>query len=323
MNRQILRGMLLILALVAVLLLLYRNRLPFGKSNSSFACGHDRDISRIEFRSSGKSLTLEKIGENWFVNGKKEARKSGIVFIIRILREIEIKSPVSPLMFKTEITLNKREPVKVRVWDGRKLIRSFLVYKTSSNIYGNIMKIREKSKPFIVYIPGYEQDIGSAFTLNDLFWLPYTVFSLLPSEIASVEFENMEDTASSFSITRNKREFFFSTQGKPLAGWDTALVRRYLSYFAYIPFEQWALDMDPGERARLKSQKPLYRITVTSPGGEQTVLTLWQKMKKTDSVEIIDSDRLYGKTRSSDEFFVIRYFDIDPLLKKNSYFFRE
>jgi hypothetical protein len=36
-----------------------------------------------------------------------------------------------------------------------------------------------------------------------------------------------------------------------------------------------------------------------------------------------DSDRLFGKTQNNDELFIIRYFDIDPLLKKRSYFFPE
>ena len=38
------------------------------------------------------------------INGKAEARKSGILFILRILQEIKIKSPVSPELFKSEIT---------------------------------------------------------------------------------------------------------------------------------------------------------------------------------------------------------------------------
>jgi hypothetical protein len=34
-----------------------------------------------------------------------------------------------------------------------------------------------------------------------------------------------------------------------------------------------------------------------------------------------DSDRLIGKMEERDELFIMRYFDIDPLLKKRSYFF--
>ena len=36
--------------------------------------------------------------------------------------------------------------------------------KPASNIYGNIMKMKSGSKPFIVYVPGFEGDIGSGFT---------------------------------------------------------------------------------------------------------------------------------------------------------------
>ena len=35
----------------------------------------------------------------------------------------------------------------------------------------------------------------------------------------------------------------------------------------------------------------------------------------------MDSDRLLGKTDESNELFIMRYFDIDPLIKKRSYFF--
>ena len=46
-------------------------------------------------------------------------------------------------------------------------------------------------------------------------------------------------------------------------------------------------------------------------------------MKEEQGSMTKDSDRLLGKTQNSNEFFVMRYFDIDPLLKKRSYFFPE
>ena len=85
---------------------------------------------------------------------------------------MKIKSPVSAELFDNEISSKNIVPVKVKVYEKGRNLKTFLVYKTSSNIYGNIMKIKERSKPFIVYVPGYEGDIGSAFTLNELFWQP-------------------------------------------------------------------------------------------------------------------------------------------------------
>ena len=80
-----------------------------------------------------------------------------------------------------------------------------------------------------------------------------------------------------------------------------------------------------GDEAKkmVESQQPLYRITVTTPAGKKTILTLWEKMMEGQGDKTKDSDRLFGRTQSGDDFFVMRYFDIDPLLKKRSYFFPE
>jgi hypothetical protein len=321
MNKILLRSVILTLVVGVLLFVLFRSRSPFGRNNTSFASKPSKEITGIEFTEGGEKLTLEKKGENWLLNGKIETRKSGVLFIIRILQEIKIKSPVSSELFANEITEKKITPVKVRVYEKRKLLRTFLIYKTRSNIYGNIMKMRELSKPYIVYVPGYDGDIGSGFTLNELFWQPYTVFNLMPSEIASVSFENFSDTASSFSIFRNGHYSVRSGLSGELKGSDSTLVTRYLSYFTWIPFESWALDISADEKRAIESKQPLYRITVNTTGGEKTVLTLWARQVGEDGVEKTDSDRLLGRIQSRNEFFVMRYFDIDPLIKKRSYFF--
>jgi hypothetical protein len=323
MYKIVFRGLLIALAFILILLLLFRNRLPFGGKNSSFGSDPQKEITRIEFSESGRKLSLEKHGENWIVNGRTEARKSGILFILRVLREMEIKSPVSPDLFRSEITEKGIEPVRIRVYGERQLLKSLLVYKTRSNRYGNIMKIRERSKPFIVCVPGFDGDIGSAFTINELFWQSYTVFNLLPSEIASVDLENFGDPSASFVITSQEHHFALSSGGKDLSGWDSTLVTRYLSYFAWVPFEKWALEMTDQEKKMAGSRQPLYRITVSTSAGKKLSLTLWEKLKEEEGSVTRDSDRLLGRTEASDEFFVMRYFDIDPILKKKSYFFPE
>jgi hypothetical protein len=304
-----------------LLLIILKSRSPFGKTSSSFASEPKQEITKIEFSESGKRLTLEKKSESWMINGKTEARKSGIYFILRILKGIKIKSPVSQELFESEITGKKVTPVKVKVYENRKLLKTFIVYKTRSNTYGNIMKIKESSKPFIVYVPGYDGDIGSGFTINELFWQPYTVFNLLPSEIASVNFENLSDTASSFSIISRDHHYFLSGAAGNLSGWDPSFVERYISYFAWVPFESWAFEIGKAEKKSIEVQQPLYRITVITTTGRKNVLSLWVMQNGKSGATAIDSDRLLGKTEERDELFILRYFDIDPLIKKRSYFF--
>lgn len=304
-------------AIISLGVLILRSRVPFGKNNTSFASKPEKEITKIEFIGKDGKLTLEKKDGKWLVNGKNEARKNSISFIIRILHEMDIKSPVSEVLFDTAINRKGIKPVNVKVWEKRKLLSSFMVYKTQSNIYGNIMKRKNGSKPFIVYVPGHDGDIGSAFTLNSLFWQPYTIFDFLPSELSSVRLENVRDSSNTFTITRTVSGCSFFAGSKLLPGCDTTLVNRYISYFTWIPFESWALDMDKNEKERIINSVPLYRINVAPVKGEKIVLTLWEKKKEDGTT---DSDRLYGKTNTSEEIFVVRYFDVDPLLKKRSYF---
>jgi hypothetical protein len=184
----------------AVILIIYllKERSPFGGSNSSFGIDPKKEITRIEFTADTHKLFLEKKGETWLVNDSHETRKSSIQFILKILGGLVIKSPVTPELFNDEI-VNKNIVPEARLLK-KKLLKSFLVYKTNSNRFGNIMKMREGAKPFIVYVPGNEVEIGSAFNLNELFWQPFTVFGLLPSEISSVTVENMSEPGSSFMI---------------------------------------------------------------------------------------------------------------------------
>jgi hypothetical protein len=318
MRRKAVRYSVIAIPLLILLIYMLRERSPFG-GDISFASEPKNEITRIEFSDGKKTLILEKEGDRWLVNQRSEARKTGILFILKILTEMQIKSPVTPELFRSEIVEKGIEPVKVKVSEKGKIINSFLVFKTASNKYGNIMKLKESSRPFIVYVPGNETDIGSAFTLNGLFWQPYTVFSLLPSDIYSVTLENLTDTEASFMIKNENRRFGLYDNSGELAGWDTSRLIRYVSYFTHVPFESWALDLSADEKGKIEKSEPLYKITVVNAEGERKILRLWKRSIGGEMKD--DTDRLWAKTEDTGEIFIIRYVDIDPLLKKRSYFY--
>ena len=307
MKRKVIRGLAFSVPVLILVILLFRERSPFGARNSSFAIDPQMDITRIEFSLETGELTLSREGETWLVNKKYETRKSSILFILKILSELQIKSPVTPELFNDEIVNKGILPVKVKVFQGRKLLRSFLVYRTGSNVYGNIMKLKENSRPFIVYVPGNEVEIGSAFNINELFWQPFTVFELLPSEISSVTVENVKDPESSFMIRRVDKKFILSGLKSDLTGWDSSRVNRYISYFTHIQFESWALDLSSSEKESIKSMQPLFRFDVVKTNGESIILNLWERHTGEKGDSKPDSDRLWGNTGSGNEIFVIRY----------------
>ncbi len=73
----------------------------------------------------------------------------------------------------------------------------------------------------------------------------------------------------------------------------------------------------------IKDRQPAYKISVTNVEGVNRTLTLWERSTVKDGKRVIDSDRLLGKTAKNNELFIVRYFDIDPIIKKKSYFYPE
>jgi hypothetical protein len=321
MNRKYLGYSILIIAGLILMLLIVRNRSAFGKRNTSFAAGPGTEITGIDLMKGKSVVKLKKKGDEWSVNGEKEARKSAILFITRILGEITIKSPVSGEIFASEVLAKNVEPVRVNVYENRRIVRSFYVYKTKSNIYGNIMKVRPDSKPFIVYMPGYEDDIGNYFIADERFWLPFAVFRLLPSEIRAIETDYPGDAEASFTITNSGNRFVLSDRTGMLTGYDTMRVRRYVSYFTSVSFESWAYEIEEAGKEKARSEQPFARITVRKVDGGETVLTMRYILKNINGEEIRDTDRLWGSTGDGGELFIMRYFDADPVLKKKAYFF--
>ncbi len=310
-----------ILALIIAVLYL-GHKGAFSRRNTSFDVAADADVTMIEMRQGDEKVVLRKTKDGWTVNEAGEARGSAVSFLLQILREIAIKSPVSDDMYNREVVETGIEPVRIRATSGRKLLTSFLVWKTESNIYGNIAKRREKGKSFILYIPGYEGSIGQGFNMNELFWRPFNIFSISPSQIASVEVSYTDRPDDSFVI-HNPFAGELPAGLKPaIEGYDTAMVRRYLSYYIWVPFENWAFETGIEDRDSIVAGEPEAEISVVLTDGSTEVLTVWRRRLEKEGELIVDNDRVWGRKDEGSQLFVVRYFDLDPLLRKKSYFFQ-
>jgi len=315
-----LKYLIIIIAGIAVIFFLFSDHIPFGKDNTDFAVKPGTEITGIDLLKGDKKVSIRKSGNEWVVNRNMEARKSAVLFLIKTLREIKIKSPVSADIFRNEVIDRKTEPVRVVVYDGRRPVRTFYVYQTASNLYGNIMKMKPSSRPFIVYMPGYEDNIGTHFIADELFWLPFSVFSLLPSEIESVDLQNFKEPTESFNIVRRGDAFSVYENSVTIKGYDSLKVKRYISYFTSVTFESWAFTMPENERHEIESSAPLCRFSVKTRNSGEITLTIWERMKDPVKGEK-DTDRVWAEKNDGKGIFVLRYFDLDPILKKKSYFY--
>jgi len=163
--------------------------------------------------------------------------------------------------------------------------------------------------------------IGTNFNMNELFWVPFNIFNSVPGDIASVEVDYSATPDESFLVYNYSVPLPDKIKTRGIEGFDFAQVRRYLSYFTWVPFETWAFDLGKMESDSIASSVPLATILVTLTSGTKEKLTIWERSIEQDGTLTPDTDRAWEKKDDNSNLFVVRYFDIDPLLRRKSYFF--
>lgn len=313
-------GIIIMTAAVTALLLIGRH-VPFGAKNSVFYIESTERIYSIAIRDENNNkLELFRRNGDWFLEDGIKVRKAAIDLILRTIRNIRIKSPVSDESFNHFVDSESTEHLKVQIYGKNRLIQSFLVYKDTDGASPGIIKRREASRPFLVHIPGEDADPAMHFIADREFWVPNIVFAAGPDEISGIKVIYTDKPDSSFHIEKKGRNIdlsFPDCTGKPV---DTLAVGRYLSYYNYIPYESYAYDLSPAVKDSISADPFYLYIEMMTVRDDTTKLMAWTRsIMKGDSM-VTDTDRLWGSINGGDDLFVMSYYDLDPLIKYPSYF---
>ncbi len=312
-------GVILIIVLAIGLFIIGRHS-PFGEGNSVFHVKNTDKVTRILISKENETLELENGPDGWQVNGKYAVRPSAIESILKIIGEIRIKSPVSESIFNNISGNGDTQLIEVKIFDGGRLIQSFRIYRHTSPKFPGIMQKKKNKKPFFVHIPGYEIDPSIYFVTDEKYWIPNTVFKLSPERIEEIHFQYFEMPDSSFSIIFNGREISFTGGKYDNEDIDTVVIGRYLSYFTYVPFENWALDIRSATMDSITMATPYFKLDVLSNDSDKISLLTWVRRIKYRDRTVEDTDRLWGSINGGEDLFIIKYYDLDPLIKGPSYF---
>ena len=312
-------GVILIIV-VAIGLFIIGRHSPFGAVNSVFHVKNTDKVTRILIMKENETVELENEPDGWQVNGKYTVRPSAMQSILRMIGDIRIKSPVSESIFNSITINNNTQLVEVKIFGGRRLVQSFLIYRHTSPEFPCIMQKRKNRKPFFVHIPGYETDPGMYFVADEKYWRSNTVFELRPEKIEEIHLKYFETPDSSFTILFKGREILFTGGKNNKEDIDTMATGRYLSYFTYVPLESWVPDMSRVARDSITKATPYFKLNVLSSDQDTISLLIWvRRMKDRDSM-VEDTDRLWGSLNGGEDLFIIKYYYLDPLIKGPSYF---
>lgn len=318
-------GMIAGIILITILL---RQTIGFVTKSDEFAVQNTDLITGIVLEKNDESLILEKENGSWVVNRHSEVRDNAITFFLEALSRVSIKSPVADSDLIFDIPFDSLPVVKVRISRKFGLVKSYLVYQVRTNSYGNYFKKSPKSRAYIVNIPGFQGNVGSLYTTNEKFWMPNTIFSSQPAEIRSVTVEYPGTGKSSFMLRRDSlnilRLFRFPDE-IPVTKIENEKMQRYLMNFTNVRFERWLTEGDSVITDSLLAYGPQHIVRLENMTGKITLLETFPIFPggtemKTGPVPEADLNRVYARINRDEEFVIIRFMDIDPVLKEIDYF---
>jgi len=273
------------------------------------------EVSKIVLESRDRRVVLVGEKDSWRLNGGENARKTAMDLILAELESMEPKSPVSENVVTSLKSKMYGSEISVKVFSEGRKIRSFTVSHYKDKDYPSLFRKKNGSKSVLFYLPGYDIDPGAVFIADEKYWRPFIIFKIMPSEIKELTVNYPLDQGKSFCIVNHSGQVSI----KEVTTFDTVSVKRYLSYYVNVPFESITTSLTTGEERKIIEGTPYVIISVTTTDGVVHLLKGWKRSYNKDGAFEVDTDRLWGQLNNGN-LFVMRYFDVDPLLKKRSYF---
>lgn len=317
----------IVLAAVAVYFFLGRRTGTYAPSEHEFAVRDTHKLVSVTIGQAGNELILRKVKGQWRVNGSP-ARKEAIRGLYVLVSRLEAGPPVSKSM-ETRIMQGLEETsggetgesrrVRIGLEGGRE--KSYRVFYDSLS-GSTYMKLEGAGQAFKVRIRGYRyNNLAELFPADPRHWRDNLLYRCMPSEIQSVSLLNRIRPEASFHLARDAAGNFEIARGEVPRKWvpaqEESLVQ-YLGYFEDVRFDSY---LDPESDTLHHVQDPDYTLVIMLGSGEKIKLELYpvfftdeKGQKKTDL------NHLYAHLGGEDEWVVIKYVQIDPLLQDFEYF---
>jgi len=308
-----------IMIIVVGILIIIINR-PFGSGKPVFYIENPDEVNRVIISSEDGKVKITKGDDGWFIDEGMKARNGAIEFLLKTLEDMRIKSPVSDNLFNELTADETTEHIEVEVYGKRRLIQAFKVYRNNNPEYPDIMQKKEKTEPYFMYIPGYDTDPADHFIADKKFWLPFTIFRLNAGQIATISMDYYNQPDSSFKIIRTGEGISFLSKEYHDSSIDSLALGRYLSYFTYVPFEDYEYNVSTEIKDSITESTPYFNLKLVTIDSDTIDLYTWKRILKNGNSILADTDRMWGSLNGGEDLIIIKYYDIDPLIKEPAYF---
>lgn len=326
MNRNKISLVLLALLLaVSVWLILTRRSGTYARSAVEFAVTDTNLIRSVEITDRRGKLMLIKHDFTWLVNGSTPVRKDRMKGMLVLLSRLEVISPVSRSRSEEVARHLQNEGKHVVITLDRGEAKEYFVSYDTTETNATYMMLKDADTPFRMEVRGFKRrDLEALYATDERYWRDNLLLNYLPVQIQYVSLQNRRAPASTFHLARKTGEGFEMSTGMVPGDWfepDPARLQQYLGYFYGIRFQAYADFSEDIPMEYEYRKEPDYVLEVGNSAGQRTSLSLFPVFEvDAEGNKKMDLNVLYARIDDDDEMVVLKYLEIDPLLKDPGYF---
>jgi len=294
---------------------------------SNFAFADTASITKIFIvDKTGEQVLLERKKNYWEVNKKYRTRKDAIEMLLKTIKDVEVKAPVSKAAMETQIKHLAAKSVKVEIYaGGNKPAKVYYVGGATDDNQGTYMLLENSTKPYIVHVPGFFGYLSTRYFTEEELWRQSWIFKSNYEDIASVRLDYPKDETKGFTavnLGNNKFELYRNFDNQKINIFDSTQVKLFIGNFMSIGYEAPIVNMKPEKRDSLEHVKPEKIYTVKLKNNKEQTLRLYLVKAEEGRTDAFgnpidnDPDRLYGFFDGFKELVTVQTLSINPVTKE-------
>lgn len=228
-----------------------------------FSIQDTAQIERIVIEGKDFQNEIQKVGQQWMVNGRYKLDEGLRRTLLPVLREIRVRRTVSENQKEEVISLIENSGTKVTIYSQKGVMSTFLSAGDREENLTYFM-FSDSREPYVVHLPGYESYVAGLFEIPENDWRDRIVMHVLWQSLNELQLIYPNNEEKSFSIKASDQ--FFSVPG--IQNLDSARVFDYLQQVEYILTDKY---IEPGEFPEYDSlvkMNPMAILKLESIGDE-------------------------------------------------------
>jgi len=264
------------------------------KDKTAFAVENVEEIDKIFLTNKQDgNLLLEKKNGIWLVNGKFEANKPTVTFLLNeTIKKIRVRGPV-PAPARDNVIANMATlATKVEIYMNGELEKVYYVGAPTSDLSGTYMYLQDSKDPYITHIPGFDGFLSSRYPVAENDWISKLVFDYKPEEIKSVDVDYPANITESFTVSRKNEKGDFeisASESAPAGNVNYGAVKSYFAMFGNKTCEGFAM-FEASKFDSLIRSKPICTITLTDNKGTIHKLKVYFRASNERDHALYDND---------------------------------